>query len=164
MESIRIAGQKFWSPHLFSTPSSSPVFTYSPELSSIPFEKTQVIAVYSAISHNTGFVFPKGETRCHPTTLYVTLAKARLLMQSEFPGPHLSKGSGGHQMAHSTQVTGEISINGLCTGCGQVLKKPVPHFVCVWMLSHFSHVRLFVTPWTIPLQALQSMAFSRQEY
>ena len=34
--------------------------------------------------------------------------------------------------------------------------------VCV--LSHFSHVRLFATPWTIAHQVSLSMAFSRQEY
>ena len=32
------------------------------------------------------------------------------------------------------------------------------------MLSHFSHVQLFVTLWTIGLQAPLSMGFSRQEY
>ena len=32
------------------------------------------------------------------------------------------------------------------------------------MLSHFSCVWLFVTPWTVALQAPQSMGFSRQEY
>ena len=32
------------------------------------------------------------------------------------------------------------------------------------MLSHFSHVQLFVTLWTIALQAPLSMGFSRQEY
>ena len=34
--------------------------------------------------------------------------------------------------------------------------------VCI--LSHCSHVRLFVTPWTVARQAPLSMAFSRQEY
>ena len=34
--------------------------------------------------------------------------------------------------------------------------------MCV--LSHFSHVRLFATPWTVACQALLSMGFSRQEY
>ena len=34
--------------------------------------------------------------------------------------------------------------------------------VCV--LSCFSHVQLFVTPWTLARQAPLSMAFSRQEY
>ena len=32
------------------------------------------------------------------------------------------------------------------------------------MLSHFSHFRLFVTPWSVARQASLSMGFSRQEY
>ena len=38
--------------------------------------------------------------------------------------------------------------------------------VCVHacVLSHFSHVQLFVTPWTIAPQAPLSMGFPRQEY
>jgi len=36
--------------------------------------------------------------------------------------------------------------------------------VCVYMLSHFSHVWLFVTPWTVACQASLSMEFCRQEY
>ena len=32
------------------------------------------------------------------------------------------------------------------------------------MLSHFSRVRFFVTPWTAACQAPLSMGFSRQEY
>ena len=32
------------------------------------------------------------------------------------------------------------------------------------MLSRFSHVQLFVTPWTVAHQAPLSMRFSRQEY
>ena len=32
------------------------------------------------------------------------------------------------------------------------------------LLSHFSPVRLFATPWTVAYQASQSMEFSRQEY
>ena len=35
-------------------------------------------------------------------------------------------------------------------------------FVCV--LSHFSHVRLFATLWTVTRQPHLSMEFSRQEY
>ena len=35
---------------------------------------------------------------------------------------------------------------------------------CKCMLSCFSHVRLFTTPWTVALQAPLSMRFSRQEY
>ena len=32
------------------------------------------------------------------------------------------------------------------------------------MPSHFSHVQLFVTQWTVACQASLSMGFSRQEY
>ena len=32
------------------------------------------------------------------------------------------------------------------------------------MLGHFSHVKLFATPWTVARQAPLSMGFSRQEY
>jgi hypothetical protein len=35
---------------------------------------------------------------------------------------------------------------------------------CARVLSHFSHVRLFATLWTIAHQAPLSMGFSRQEY
>ena len=34
----------------------------------------------------------------------------------------------------------------------------------VCALSHFSHVQLFVTLWTVPCQAPLSMGFSGQEY
>ena len=36
------------------------------------------------------------------------------------------------------------------------------NYVCV--LSHFNHVRLFATPWTVAHQAPLSVGFSRQEY
>ena len=32
------------------------------------------------------------------------------------------------------------------------------------MLSHFNHVRLFATPWTVARQAPLSTGFSQQEY
>ena len=38
------------------------------------------------------------------------------------------------------------------------------HAVCACTLSHFSRVRLFVTPWTVARQAPLPMGFSRQEY
>ena len=39
------------------------------------------------------------------------------------------------------------------------------HFLCVsCVLSHFSHVRPFATPWTIAGQAPLSMRFPRQDY
>ena len=36
--------------------------------------------------------------------------------------------------------------------------------VCVCMLSHFSHVQLFATPWSVAHQAPLSLGFFRQEY
>ena len=36
--------------------------------------------------------------------------------------------------------------------------------VCVCVCLSFSHIQLFVTPWTIACQAPLSMGFSRQEY
>ena len=36
--------------------------------------------------------------------------------------------------------------------------------VCVCVLTHFSHVQLFVTLWTVACQAPLSMGVSRQEY
>ena len=35
--------------------------------------------------------------------------------------------------------------------------------ICVCVLSHFSRVGLFVTPWTVACQVLLSKGFSRQE-
>ena len=38
------------------------------------------------------------------------------------------------------------------------------HYMLLLLLSRFSHVRLFATPWTAAYQAPPSMGFSRQEY
>ena len=40
----------------------------------------------------------------------------------------------------------------------------LPFSTHVWVLSCFSHVWLFVTPWTVALQAPLPMRFSKQEY
>ena len=45
----------------------------------------------------------------------------------------------------------------------QVLGSRMASHTCC-MLSHFSRVRLFVTPRTVACQALLSMGFSRQQY
>ena len=37
-------------------------------------------------------------------------------------------------------------------------------YFCASVLSHFSHVQLFATLWTVTCQAFLSMGFSRQEY
>ena len=44
------------------------------------------------------------------------------------------------------------------SGKGQIVN------VCVCVLSHFSYVQLFATPWTAVCQVPLSMGFSRQEY
>ena len=36
--------------------------------------------------------------------------------------------------------------------------------MCSCVLSHFSHVQLFATTWTVACQAPLSVGFSRQEY
>ena len=43
-----------------------------------------------------------------------------------------------------------------------LLKRVHAYTPCV--LSLFSHLRLFATPWTVARQVLLSMGFSRQEY
>ena len=49
-----------------------------------------------------------------------------------------------------------------------MLEKQVHHLspvaTCVYVLSRFSRVQLFVTPWTVAHQAPLSMEFSRQKY
>ena len=47
-------------------------------------------------------------------------------------------------------------------GVTTVINIFVPIMGC--MLSHFSHVRLFATPWTVACHTPLSMGFSRQEY
>ena len=37
-------------------------------------------------------------------------------------------------------------------------------YTCHAMLSNFSHVRLFATPWTVAYQTPLSLRFPRQEY
>ena len=40
----------------------------------------------------------------------------------------------------------------------------IVNYLCVLTLSHFSHVHLFIIPWTEAHEASLSMEFSRQEY
>ena len=44
------------------------------------------------------------------------------------------------------------------------LKDEIPKHTCGCVLSHFSRVQLYVTPWTVACQAPLAMGFSRQEY
>ena len=66
----------------------------------------------------------------------------------------LPKGSRIPQKGFETakvQITSQIHLTATC-------------YHCVSMLSHFSCVPLFVTPWTAAHQAPLSIEFSRQEY
>ena len=65
--------------------------------------------------------------------------------------------------------------NKYCRGCGEKgtllqcwweckLVQPLWRIVCACVLSCFSHVQFFQTPWTVASQAPPSMGFSRQEY
>ena len=52
-------------------------------------------------------------------------------------------------------------------GMGKLLLDPNKVFskqVLLLLLSHFSRVQLWATPWTAPYKAPPSMGFSRQEY
>ena len=53
------------------------------------------------------------------------------------------------------------NLEGKCEGYS-VITDTIHLHVC--MLSCFSHVRLFMTPWTVAHQAPLSMVFSGQEY
>ena len=53
---------------------------------------------------------------------------------------------------------------GKCTGVGCHCLLQTLVLLLLLLLSRFSRVRLFTTPWTAAYQAPPSMAFSRQEY
>ena len=66
-----------------------------------------------------------------------------------------SKGGRGNEGERQTVIN--------CSGKekqGEVRQRGMLYAV----LSHFSRVQLFVTPWTVAYQASPSMGFSRQEY
>ena len=45
-----------------------------------------------------------------------------------------------------------------------IIVNETSNLICVCMLSHFSHIWLFATPWTVVHQAPLSVGLSRQEY
>ena len=51
-----------------------------------------------------------------------------------------------------------------CGGGKPSQKITLSVMLCLYVFSRFSHVGLFVIPWTAACQALLSMRFSRQEY
>ena len=54
-------------------------------------------------------------------------------------------------------------LEAACWKTYQDIKKQMESLVCC-VLSHFSRVQLFVTPWTVAHQVPLSMELSRQEY
>ena len=47
--------------------------------------------------------------------------------------------------------------------CLRLMRVDIWQCMCVCMLSHFSRVHLFATPWTVACQAPLSLGFCRQE-
>ena len=60
-----------------------------------------------------------------------------------------------HQLPSTQQIRSK------CTFREWIIKRAS---LWLWLCKLFSRVWLFVTPWTVALQALLSMEFSRQEY
>ena len=82
--------------------------------------------------------------------------------QVAFPFSRGSLQSRGHtQVSH---IAGRFFTNSAMRGKPTYIHMCVCAHACVCVLSHFSHVRLFITPWTISCQSLLSMGFSRQEH
>ena len=72
------------------------------------------------------------------------------------------------KLAVAQQLASALSYlvrGGLQARPGWVVRaRAAPAFRRACLLSHFSHVWLFATPWTVTCQASLSMRFSRQEY
>ena len=65
---------------------------------------------------------------------------------------------------NSTCTSGKFSVHVLLKPSLMILSKILLACVRACVLSHFSHVQLFVTLWTAIYQGPLSMAFSRHEY
>ena len=109
------------------------------------------------IDHCNGFEFPKLRVSllsCN--TLHVQLPSRPLCITlwelglKELPQENLD-----------TLLLCHWVIKSFASGPGVLCLLPVSMKLCV--LSHFSHVRLSATPWTVAHQAPLSMGFSRQE-
>ena len=75
------------------------------------------------------------------------------------PGPVCSK-----RFAHLVEGLASKSMYEMKTALEMLSASPTERFVSTPCACKLSHIRLFVTPWTIPCQAPLSMGFSRQEY
>ena len=74
-----------------------------------------------------------------------------------------------HALGQVTSLSGKwtpissIRMRGLDSAKGKIPHSS-KHLMCACLLSRFSCVRLFATPWTVAHWAPLSMGFSRQEY
>ena len=94
-------------------------------------------------------------------------------MVSEAPGPPQTAWDSTNPQPHTALPTRSVSNKcqahsprtletyGLC-GAHRPLHQPLNSCVC--LLSPFSHVLLFATPWAVARQVPLSMGFSKQEY
>ena len=77
-----------------------------------------------------------------------------------------------NQVSTKIKEMGQISYNTFFPDTKVLLKMYICVYVCyrfvyinhVYVLSHFSCVWFFATPWTVACQAPLSMGFSRQDY
>ena len=68
-------------------------------------------------------------------------------------------------MPKNAQTTAQLhSSHMLVKYCSEFTKPGFKSMLLLLLLSRFSRVRLFATPWTAAYQAPPSMGFSRQEY
>ena len=79
------------------------------------------------------------------------------------PGESPWKEEPGRLQSMGLQRVGH-NLSTLAAAAAAAAKSFYVGYVCCAVLSHFSHVRLFATLWTVTLQAPLSTGFSQQEY
>ena len=70
----------------------------------------------------------------------------------------------GNRIKNDTQYFSPFTSNSFTFQKAKFFSFLMPTSMCVYMLSHFSHVWLCVTLWTVACQAPVYMGFTRQEY
>ena len=80
------------------------------------------------------------------------------LCGSEMPHHHTGRTASSQQLGHMCLLPPQPQHHSIGQHCS------LYGFYTQLLLSRFSHVRLFETPWTLTRQASLSMGFSRQDY
>ena len=137
------------------------------------WRNSDVLVSFSSVS--------SGSTRLEPG-LQTALGWKRPILESRGRGEHLSHSFRRHNPGIKSQLawlgwwdhTAVFLLDGgqwaetlslVCPVLSPLLAKiPVAGKGCMCVLSCFSHLQLFETPWTVAHQAPLSMEFSRQEY